>query len=150
MKLKIIAVVIFMLFLAACSNATEQEINDVTTTIKDQASNIRDKDDPHVLSVKNGYFENHSDKSVGEAFNDFFGDPTWQHFKAETGEQVVEFTGYMMYQETKVKARLQFIVKDDDTFEIGALSFNDVPQKELIKGQVLSAVFEVENTESGQ
>ncbi|MFD0715188.1 hypothetical protein [Paenibacillus sp. GCM10027626] len=150
MKLRFLVGAIFILLLGACSNDAGQAINDVTTTIKDQADNIRDINDPHVQSIKNGHLKNYPDKSVGDAFNDFFGSPTWKHFKAETGEEVVEFTGHMTYKETKVKARLQFIVNEDDTFEVGALSFNDVPQNELIKSGVLLAVFDKENTDSSK
>ncbi|MGR6544847.1 hypothetical protein [Paenibacillus tundrae] len=150
MKLQFVVGAIFILLVTACSNDTEQAISNVTTTIKDQADNIRDIDNPHVQSIKNGHLENYPTKSVGDAFNDFFGSPTWKHFKAETGEEVVEFTGHMKYQETNLKARLQFVVNENGTFEIGALSFNDVPQNELIKNGVLSAVFDSEHANSNE
>jgi hypothetical protein len=130
------------MLLCACNAETEKTIKDVTSNLKDQASNIIDMEDPHVLSVKTGHFSSSPDKSIGDAFQEFFGDPTWKYFKAESGNEIVEFTGYMMYQEAKVKARLQFILNDNKSFESGALSFNDVPQNELIKASLMSSVFD--------
>jgi ribosomal protein S6E (S10) len=141
-KLSLILGLSLLLLLNACSADTEKSVNDASTNLKDQVSNIRDKDEPHVLSVKNGHLQDHPDKSLGDAFKAFFGEPAWKYFKSTSGEDVVEFTGYMMYQDTKVKARLQFLLKENESFEIGALSFNNVPQNELIQGQVLKAVFE--------
>lgn len=46
-----------------------------------------------------------------------------------------------MYEDTNVKARLQFVVNEDGSFETGALSFNDVPQNQIITNAVISAVF---------
>jgi len=144
MKKRVCFGIIIFLLLSACNAETEKTINDVTSNLKDQASNIIDMQDPHVLSVKTGHFSSNPDRSIGDAFQEFFGDPTWKYFKAESGNEIVEFTGHMMYQEAKVKARLQFILNDSKSFEIGALSFNDVPQNELIKASLMSNVFENE------
>ncbi|NMM53669.1 hypothetical protein [Paenibacillus aquistagni] len=49
----------------------------------------------------------------------------------------------MMYSDTRVKAKIQFILQNDnDRFNIGALSFNDVPQNELIKASLLTKIFD--------
>lgn len=131
---------------SGCSEATlkdAQEITeDVVQEVADQAENIADIEDEHVLKVKNGYPENYPDVTFGEAFDNFFAMPTWKYFKAETGEDVVEFTGYCTYQDAEVKARLQFILNDDDTFSTGALSFNDVPQSMFITSAMLEKAFE--------
>lgn len=141
LRTTIISCSLFLL-LSACSADAENNLSNATQNVKDQVSNVRDKDNPTVLLVKNGSFTDHPEKSIGNAFQEFFGSPTWKYFDGETGEKVVEFTGRMMYQDAEVKARLQFLIHEDDTFEVGALSFNDVPQNQLTTNQVLEAVFE--------
>lgn len=86
----------------------------------------------------------------GDVFDEFFGSPTWKYFEADTGEQVVEFTGYCIYQDVEVKARLQFILDmENETFESGAMSFNDVPQLELITTAMIQKAFENYMEENG-
>lgn len=141
-KYGIILLVVFLL--SGCTSATHvaekagQAIND---EVKHQASKV----DPNVQAVKGGTIGEYTTITVGEAFEAFFAEPKWKYFKADTNEDVVEFTGYCTYQEVKVLARLQFIV-DEETFEIGALSFNDVPQNELIKASLMSKIYENEET----
>ncbi|MEX1029122.1 MAG: hypothetical protein WDZ91_03635 [Paenibacillaceae bacterium] len=132
------------IILVGCSEEAGKTIKDAGTALEDQLGSIRDSDNAYVLSVKGGYFQDNPDQLFGETFEQFFGSPTWKYFKADSGEHVVEFTGYMMYEETEVKARFQFIVLEDETFEIGALSFNDVPQDTLTENAVLNAVFSLE------
>ena len=43
--------------------------------------------------------------------------------------------------EQEVKARLQFVLNNDDTFEASALSFNDVPQSKLITVTLITKAF---------
>ncbi len=110
--------------------------------LSDQVQSVRDKEDKHVLSVKNGHPITIPDITYAQAFESFFANPTWKYFKSEDGEQVVEFTGYCTYQDAKVKAGLQFILsEDDDTFETGALSFNDVPQSTIIANAMVYKAF---------
>jgi hypothetical protein len=133
-----------LIILVGCSEDAGVKIKDLGKTLEDQVENVIDKDNPYVLSVKGGYLTDNPDQLFGETFEDFFGSPTWKYFEAESGEDIVEFTGYMMYAETEVKARFQFIVLEDETFEISALSFNDVPQNKLITDSVLNVVFNLE------
>ena len=117
-----------------CSEATE---------VSDQVQNIMDMEDEHVLAVKNGYPSTIPEITYEQAFENFFSSPTWKYFDATTGEQVVEFTGYCSYRDAKVKARLQFILNEDgETFKTGALSFNDVPQSNLIANAMVYKAFE--------
>lgn len=116
--------------------------NNLLENAKDQLKNIADKDNKYVQGVKNARPEQYPDKNYGDAFAGFFGSPAWKYFDATTGEKVVEFTGFCTYQDVEVKARLQFIISEDGkTFEIGALSFNDVPQNQLIKTSLLEKAF---------
>ena len=137
--------------LTACSSNSEKSIEDVTTDIVDQINNIADNVDPHVLSVKGGTLSNYPNQPIGDSFSEFFDNPTWEYFVADSGEEIVEFSGNLMYEDTEVKARLQFIMHQDNTFEVGALSFNDVPQNILVTNQMLRAVFipEADQNEAG-
>ncbi|MGO4369840.1 hypothetical protein [Paenibacillus sp. 2TAB19] len=137
---------LLFVILSGCSVETKQ----TAQMIEDQIENVTDSANPYVLAVKGGYQEDNPDQLYGDTFEQFFAGPTWTYFLSDTDEHVVEFTGMMMYMDTEVKARLQFIVDDEsDTIEVGALSFNDVPQTELIKLSVLTKVFEDGSAASG-
>lgn len=149
MKKKIATIGLAMMAFGMVCGCSEGEIKDAQKTaenvaeeVVDQAENIADSEEEHVLSVKNGYPEAYPEITFGEAFDNFFGAPTWKYFEGENGEDVVEFTGYCTYQEAEVKARLQFILNEDGTFSSGALSFNDVPQSQLITAAMLEKAFE--------
>lgn len=153
MKKKIIIVsllVICIFSLCACS----EDIDDV----KDQVQNVAQAADPHVLGVKGGTNSLYPNVTYGEAFEAFFSSPTWKYFKGtqngpdedEDGEpdytkediDVVEFTGYCTYSDTKVKALIQFIISEDgETFTPEFLSFNDVPQNLLMMNGLIEKVF---------
>lgn len=111
--------------------------------VADKVQNIVDANDEHVQGVKNGHPKVMPDITYGEAFESFFSNPTWKYFESTDGEDVVEFTGRCEYQKKEVKARLQFILdKDGESFEQGALEFNDVPQNALITSALIYKAFE--------
>lgn len=126
---------------AATKDAAKRAENTVQE-ISDQAENIFDSDDEHVLGVKNGHPVTYPDICYGDAFDNFFGTPTWKYFQADTGEDVVEFTGYCTYHDVEVKARLQFILETDGTITYGAMSFNDVPQTQIITATMVETAFD--------
>lgn len=130
---------------------TAKKVEDVAQEISDQTQNILDSDDEHVIGVKKGHPDLYPEITYGDAFDAFFGTPTWKYFEAENGEDVVEFTGYCTYHDAEVKARLQFILEEDGTISYGAMSFNDVPQSQLITAVMLEAAFEqyAENNSTG-
>ncbi len=142
----ILMIVSILCVMSGCSQETakdlQEQAEDIVQEVADQAENIADSDDEHVISVKNGHPEAYSEITFGEAFESFFGSPAWKYFKGEDGEDVVEFTGYCTYQDVEVKARLQFVLKDDGSFASGALSFNDVPQSQMITSAMLEKAFE--------
>lgn len=131
-----------LVVLAGCSTETDQVVQDVTSKVHDQISNIADQSNENVLNVKNGHLQSYPDESIGETFDRSFEGNTWKYFKAESGEDVVEFTGYTEYRDEKVKARLQFILNGTSTFETAALSFNDVPQDNMVRAALLKSIFE--------
>lgn len=131
-----------LLYMIGCENAAET-VKKATNDIEEAIEVETTKNSEFVMNVKNGTLNSFPDQLIGDAFEDFFSSGDWKYFQADTGEQVVEFTGFCMYMEEKVKARLQFIV-DEDTgnFEVGALSFNEVPQNELTIETLLLAIYE--------
>lgn len=130
-------------------NETSSKTKDVVTgssiirNISDKIRNFKDKDNRYVLGIKNSYYNESNKSTYGDAFANFFSSPTWKYFEASNAEKVVEFTGFCMYHEVKVKASLQFIIsKDGKTFKVGALNFNDVPQSQLITAGLMEKIFE--------
>lgn len=65
--------------------------------IEDNVRNITDATDKHVLAVKNGAPVLIPQITYGQAFEEFFSNPTWKYFEGEGGEDVVEFTGGCTY-----------------------------------------------------
>lgn len=110
--------------------------------VLDQIASYADEDNKNVLSIKNAVPSGHI-KTFGEAFEEFFASPTWKYFDADTGEAVVEFTGYCTYMDNEVKAKIQFILdKNNGMYQIGAVALNNIPQNELMKQSLLSKAFE--------
>lgn len=130
-----------------------------TEAFEKEFGDLSSSEDENVLLVKNGTNSNYPTVTYGEAFDEFFENPSWRYF---TGTQdgpdddgdgepdytkddvdVIEFTGKCMYSDVKVKALIQFTLdKDAGTFDIAYLSFNEVPQSTLVLSGLLSSVFE--------
>lgn len=156
MKRKLVVLVVACWgILAGCgsdvsSKDIEEHVESVGQEIADQVGNVVQAENEYVLMVKGGYPSSFPGCKYGDVFDSFFGSPTWKYFEADTGEQVVEFTGYCTYHDAEVKARLQFILDvENDTFEAGAMSFNDVPQTTLITAAMLEKAFEYYMEENG-
>ena len=160
MKKRVLAV--FIVAMVAISGCGSSDITDIT----DQIANVSQATDEHVLGVKNGHPYSYPDITYEQAFENFFGSPTWKYFVGtkdgpdddedgvpdytEDNVDIVEFTGYCTYSDVEVKALLQFTLnKDDDTFEATYLSFNEVPQSTLIMYALLDKAFTEYQTEKG-
>jgi len=133
-----------VLGLTGCSSpvSTEKAVESVAENVEEQIKSVIQKQEEHVLLVQSGYPLAYPTCTYGATFDEFFGTPTWTCFKADSGEDVVEFTGYCLYQEVEVKACLQFILDvENNTFEAGAMSFNDVPQSSLITLSLIDKAF---------
>ena len=100
------------------------------------------QNDKYISAVKNGHPTNYPAVEIGQAFDKFFANPQWKHFKSDKDEEVVEFTGKCKYLEVEVTAKLQFVFNDAKNFEVKFLAFNDVPQNMLVMGALLSKVYE--------
>ncbi|QAA30360.1 hypothetical protein [Clostridium manihotivorum] len=141
MKKILFLIIALLLFnISGCSN---NGLNTIKKDASDKIQNISDKENKNVLMVKNGHPTDYPKSPYGTSFEKFFASPTWKYFKSDDGKDIVEFTGNCTYQNVEVKARMQFILDvKSGTFEAGALSFNDVPQSQLITAALLSKVFE--------
>ena len=83
-----------------------------------------------IIAVKSGYIYSFSDEvPVGPAIDSFLHTNTWKYFKSEDNMDVVQCTGHCMYNDKKVEAKIQFVVNDDDSFEVNSLSLNDIDQE---------------------
>jgi len=138
--------------LAGCSSTVtdadvRHETDQAVQEASDQLNNLANLTDEHVQFVKGGTFNSRDDVTLGEVMEAFFDGPTWQYFSGtdeESGEtyDVVEFTGHFLYNEKSAKARIQFILHEDDTFEMGAGSYNDIDQSALVLGALIEKVYE--------
>lgn len=149
MLINSIFVIATCLTLTACGSGSD---------ISDQFFDMVQSENENVLFVKEGSPNIYPDKMYGEAFEKFFGSPTWKYFLGtkegpdENGDgvpdyteenvDIVEFTGYCTYQDVEVKALIQFTLnKEEGTFEVTYLSFNDVPQDYFMIAELIEAVF---------
>ena len=156
-----------VIVLSGCSaDISESDIKDISETaekigeeVVDQTVNIANSEEEHVLMVKNGYTNSYPDITYADAFEGFFAYPTWKYFVGtkegpdEDGDgvadytqenvDIVEFTGYCTYQEAEVKALIQFTLEQEaGTFTATYLSFNGVPQNNLMLYTILEKAFE--------
>lgn len=142
---------------AGCSSESidadvRHEADQAAQTATDQLNSLADLNDERVLSVKNGTMNGRTDVTLGEVMDAFFDGPTWHYFsgtdkETEASYDVVEFTGYFMYNEKSAKARIQFILHEDDTFEMGAGSYNDIDQNALVLSALIDKVYETYDAE---
>lgn len=112
-------------------------------------------EEEQIQRVKGGCFNNYPDQKIGESFERFFDEPKWRFFIGQEdgddkeAQDVVEFTGYCTYRKVRVKVLMQFILGEGEGFEVGYVSFNEVPQVDLITAGLIQAIFELENEETG-
>ena len=122
-KYKVLLVTIVLLLLTACSAIAEL--------------------DEHVVMVKTGHPELYPELEYGEVFGEFFGNPAWEYFKSDENQDIVQFTGTCKVLDKKVNAEMQFILDTkNDSFEVGALTFNDIPQIQFMTMALISKAFE--------
>ena len=146
MKKMILMMIAAALLLSACSSAT---LDGAGKEVTDAITNISDADNRYVQMVKGGHRSVDPDLTYEAAFSAFFGTPRWKYFQGEDGQDVVEFTGDCVYQDVPVKARIQFIVDEENgTFEAAYLALNEVPQNALTLIALLAKAFEAGENEA--
>ena len=96
-----------------------------------------------ITMVKEGYFTSYPNKSIEQAVNGFFGNPSWEAIIADDGNKYVNVTGSMTYMEKEVVGKLQFKINEENsTFEINAFEINGLPQNRLMLAGLLSKMFD--------
>ena len=136
---------IITLILAGCIalSTTACTIEQAANSAVDLVNSLNTSDSPEVKSVKNSYLTSYSDKiTVGKALDSFLGNPIWQYFESEDHQKVVQCNGTCQYNDKTVEAKIQFLLNDDDTFEIHAMSLNDIDQNMLMMAAFMGKVYE--------
>lgn len=146
MKKAVVSLIMTALLLSGCSSAT---LDNAGKDLEDTIANAAHADNKYVQMVKGGYRINNPDVTYDKAFSAFFGTPRWKYFESDDGQDVVEFTGDCTYLDAPVKARMQFVVDEENgTFEAAYLAFNEVPQNNLIMAALIEKAFETADEEA--
>jgi hypothetical protein len=95
--------------------------------------------------VKEGYFYSCPDVKVEELFENYFENTKWESFIADDGTYCINVTGNIMYNNSPASALVQFMVFDDDSWEIYAFEINKQTQDESM---VLSLITDMCPTSS--
>ena len=85
------------------------------------AFNLDSKD---VKLVKNGTLQMEPGVVIGKAFDNYFADGKWTSFKSTDNRRIVEFNGSCNWKNKEAKCTIQFIVKNDSEFQVGAVAIN--------------------------
>ena len=141
-KCFLVALLVILALCVSCSTAT---LESAGKELDDSISNISNSSNRYVQMVKNAYREDNSDLTYDRAFSGFFGTPRWRYFQSEEKQDVVEFTGDCIYRDVNVKARMQFVIDEEEgTFQATYLAFNEVPQDMFTLASLISKAFEIE------
>lgn len=74
--------------------------------------------DSNIDMVKTGSPELIPHITYEQAYENFFSNPQWRGFTADTGESVVEFTGGCTYYDEDAKVYIQFVIESETTFSM--------------------------------
>lgn len=132
-------------FFSWFDNISNEDYSVSTDTLNNASSKIKDviPNNKYIEAVKNSQREEYSNTTYESAFKNFFANPSWRFLKADNGQKVVEFSGNCTYADTIVKAKIQFLISQDESvFEVGAVAFNDVPQTVIMTNALINVAFE--------
>jgi hypothetical protein len=112
----------------------------------DNKDKVLGSNDNAVISiVKQGHFSGHiaPERNIGQAVDNFFGNPRWMSLIGEDGKTYVNLTGKMRFLDEEVDALVQFQVDvEAGTFELNAFEMNDIPQNNIMKLGLIEALYE--------
>lgn len=131
------------MLLSGCGES-EQTIPSSTEEV---AGNESTEEKSRIPAVKEGKLEEYPDQSVGDAFDSYFSQPEWNDASVKEGKKLVEFTGHFVYEQEDVAAAIQFLVDENDDFEIEEVSYNGVSQNEVNIASLFTSIFEEGSTE---
>lgn len=79
-----------------------------------------------VLFIKNANFNDYPSSegysNIGDAFENYFEDTTWEYFQGDNGKYIVEFNGTYNHDGKIADCCIQFELYDDKTFNIDFIS----------------------------
>ncbi len=90
---------------------------------------------PDVNYIKNAILMEYPDTLIGEAFDTFFLQPTWESFETDSNTTIIEFTGEYLDGQLFEPILVQFtLYSDDQGFDLTYFEQND---REQTKDQLL-------------
>lgn len=94
-----------------------------------------------VSMVKNSYLNGYTNMTIGEAFDNYMNNITWEKGISEDGTVFVNATGKVMFMNKKTEAIIQFVFQEENQFEVRALELNGIPQNYLFILGFLETVY---------
>ena len=147
-----IAGVIGLIIIIAVIGAIMDD-NDAPTVSQSGQQQQRLHNNPYVRAVQSGYFLDYTDTTIGEAFNNFFGNPSWEHTDL-AGMPMVEFEGIAELDGEEVTVHIQFMFEDDVTddgdveFYLSAFLIDNTPILDHYYESLVAAIFGVSQEEA--
>lgn len=98
--------------------------------------------DSKVNGVKDAYLKSYSDEiTIGEAFNEFFSDPTWESY-SEDGIDYVKFAGDCTFYDEDALMVVVFEYMENDWFKVKDIKLNGTSLNDFEEVAVLEKIFE--------
>lgn len=127
--------VILMVFsITGCTESTEAESSNIETTSSQY--------DETVERVRNNTYYIDSDVTFGEAFDNFFGNYTWESIPDDGLGHFCRFTGYCYHGDDPTKCEIEFIEYDDGSVVADTLKIDGVEEEFVVLAELLDSVFE--------
>lgn len=103
-----------------------------------------DSTDKYIEMVKTGTLVAYPQKTVGEAFDAFLGNPKWESGISEDGTRFVNVTGKILYYDQETDIVVQFVIENDKTesFSYYACELNGDSQDDLFFFELLEAIYD--------
>lgn len=95
-----------------------------------------------VKLVKNGILYGYENKTLGEAVEGFFEDPTWEKITGTDGNIYVNVSGKILYGDLEVEVILQYLVESDGSFTFNAIEVDEVPHDVYVYRELLEKMYE--------
>lgn len=101
------------------------------------------ENDKYIQMVKSGTLEAYPQKTVGEAFDGYLGNPKWESGVSEDGTRIVNVTGKILYYDKETDIIVQFIIENDESesFSYNACELNGIPQNNFFFWGLLESVY---------
>lgn len=137
---------VYFIVLILCTSCSTKPLDNKSQQVNNIGANFNHHDNEYVLMVTNENPSNSKNITYGEAFSYFFSYPSWIYFESTDGNHVVEFSGDCIYQNSPVKATIQFVVDEENgIFTAEYLELNGTAQSNILLVTLIEKVFEEAN-----